>query len=114
MLAVEQPKIDKANVKAVTRFNADVPPVMVDRQLLKQALMNLLVNAVDAMPGGGRLCVSLERRGEMAGIEIEDTGRGIAPENVPADLQLFYDEARGQRNPGWPALSELCNCSMVR
>jgi len=36
------------------------------RELLKQALMNLILNAVEAMPGGGRLTVSLERRGEMA------------------------------------------------
>jgi signal transduction histidine kinase len=95
VLAVEQPQIDKANVKAVTRFNADVPPVMVDRQLLKQALMNLLVNAVDAMPGGGRLSVSMERRREMAGIEIEDTGRGIAPENIPRIYQLFFTTKPG-------------------
>jgi signal transduction histidine kinase len=95
VLAVEQPQIEKANVKVVTRFNADVPPVMVDRQLLKQALMNLLVNAVDAMPEGGRLSVSMERRGEMAGIEIEDTGRGIAPENVPRIYQLFFTTKPG-------------------
>ena len=34
--------MDKANVKVETRFAAEVPPVLVDRQLLKQALMNLL------------------------------------------------------------------------
>ncbi len=58
VLAIEQPQIDRANVKVATHFDADVPPVLVDRQLLKQALMNLMVNAVDAMPGGGRLSVS--------------------------------------------------------
>ena len=95
VLAVERPQMDKANVKVEARFAADVPPVLVDRQLLKQALMNLFVNAVDAMPGGGRLTVSLERRGEMADIEIEDTGRGIAPEHSQRIFQLFFTTKPG-------------------
>jgi signal transduction histidine kinase len=95
VLAVERPQMDKAHVKAATRFAADVPPVLVDRQLLKQALMNLLVNAVDAMPAGGRLTVSLNRHGEMAVIEIEDTGRGIAPEYSQRIFQLFFTTKPG-------------------
>ncbi len=57
--------------------------------------MNLLLNAVEAMPGGGRLTVSLERRGEMAGIEIQDTGRGIPPEHTQRVFQLFFTTRPG-------------------
>jgi len=95
VLGVEQPLMDRANVKVEARFSADVPPVLVDRQLLKQALMNLLLNAIEAMPGGGRLAVSLERRGEMADIEIEDTGTGIAPEHRQRIFQLFFTTRPG-------------------
>jgi len=95
VIAVERLQMDKVNVKVVTRFAEDVPPVLVDRELLKQALMNLTVNAVDAMPGGGRLTVSLERRGETADIEIEDTGRGIAPELSQRVFQLFFTTKPG-------------------
>ena len=103
--------MDKANVKVETRFDADVPPVLVDRQLLKQALMNLFVNAVDAMPGGGRLTVSLERHGEMAEIEIEDTGRGIAPEHSQRIFQLFFTTKPGrQRNR---TCQRLSNCAIA-
>jgi PAS domain S-box-containing protein len=94
-LAVERPRMDKAHVNVVARFAADVPPVLADRELLRQALMNLLVNAVDAMPGGGRLTVSLERRGDVADVEIEDTGRGIAPEHVQRIFQLFFTTKPG-------------------
>src|ERR1700722_14560204 len=59
VLAVQRPHLERANVKVETRFASGVPPVVADRELLKQALMNLLLNAVDAMPGGGRLSVSL-------------------------------------------------------
>jgi PAS domain S-box-containing protein len=95
VLSVEQPQMDKANVKVESRFASDVPPVLVDRQLLKQAVMNLLLNAVEAMPGGGRLTVSLERHAEMAAIEIEDTGRGIAPEHRQRIFQLFFTTRPG-------------------
>jgi signal transduction histidine kinase len=95
VLAVEQPQMDKANVKVESRFAPDVPPVLVDRQLLKQAVMNLLLNAVEAMPGGGRLTVSLERHAEMAAIEIADTGRGIAPEHRQRIFQLFFTTRPG-------------------
>jgi signal transduction histidine kinase len=89
VLNVQGPQIDKANIKVVTRF-AEVPPVLVDRELLKQALVNLLVNAVDAMPGGGVLTLTLARHGEMAEMQIGDTGRGIAPENKERVFQLFF------------------------
>ncbi len=95
VLAVGRPQMDQANVKVETDFATEVPTALVDRELLKQALMNLLLNAVEAMPGGGRLTVSLERRGEMADIEIEDTGRGIAPEHKQRIFQLFFTTRPG-------------------
>src|SRR5467141_3498026 len=95
VLAVEKPLMDRASVKVEVHFATDVPLVLVDRELLKQALMNLILNAVEAMPGGGRLTVSLERHGEMAEIELEDTGRGIAPENSQRVFQLFFTTRPG-------------------
>ena len=95
VLVVGKPQTDRANVKVEAHFAKDVPPVLVDRELLKQALMNLFLNAIEAMPGGGQLTVSLDRRGEMADIEIEDTGRGIAPENTQRVFQLFFTTRPG-------------------
>jgi signal transduction histidine kinase len=78
----------------MTRF-AEVPSVLVDKQLLKQALLNLLVNAMEAMPAGGLLSATLARRGDMAEIRIADTGRGIAPENRQRVFQLFFTTRPG-------------------
>jgi signal transduction histidine kinase len=89
VLAIERPRMDKANVKVTARF-AEVPCVLADKQLLKQALMNLFLNAVEAMPGGGHLTVLLARHGDMAEIDIQDTGRGIAPEHKQRIFQLFF------------------------
>jgi signal transduction histidine kinase len=95
VLAVERAQLDKTNIKVESRFAADVPHVVVDKQLLKQALINLLVNAIEAMPGGGQLFISLRRHGEMAEIEIRDTGRGIAPQHRQRIFQLFFTTRPG-------------------
>jgi signal transduction histidine kinase len=95
VLAVERPEFAKANIKLEARLAADVPRVLIDKLLLRQALINLLVNALEAMPGGGQLFLSLLRRGEMAEIEIRDTGRGIAPEHRQRIFQLFFTTRPG-------------------
>jgi signal transduction histidine kinase len=95
VVAVERPEFDKASIKLEARMATDVPNVLVDKPLLKQGLINLLVNALEAMPGGGQLFVSLRRRGEMAEIEIRDTGRGIAPEHRQRIFQLFFTTRPG-------------------
>jgi signal transduction histidine kinase len=95
VLTVERPAFDKANIKLEARLATDVPNVLVDKPLLKQGLINLLVNAIEAMPGGGQLFISLGRRGEMAEIEIRDTGRGIAPEHRQRIFQLFFTTRPG-------------------
>ena len=95
VLAVERPEFDKANIKIDARLDTDVPNVLVDKPLLRQALLNLLVNALEAMPGGGQLFLSLRRRGEMAEIEIRDTGCGIAPEHRQRIFQLFFTTRPG-------------------
>jgi signal transduction histidine kinase len=95
VLAVEQPGFDRANIKVEARLDAGVGNVLVDKPLLRQALINLLVNALEATPGGGQLFVALRRRGEMAEIEIRDTGRGIAPEHRQRIFQLFFTTRPG-------------------
>ena len=95
VVTVQRPEFAKANIKLDCRLATDVPRVLVDKPLLKQALINLLVNAIEAMPGGGQLFVSLRRHGEMAEIEIRDTGRGIAPEHRQRIFQLFFTTRPG-------------------
>jgi len=95
VLAVERPEFSKANIKIEARLAPDVPNVLVDKPLLRQGLINLMVNALEAMPDGGQLFVVLRRRGEMAEIEIRDTGRGIAPEHRQRIFQLFFTTRKG-------------------
>ena len=66
-----------------------------DRALLKQAVLNLVLNAVEAMPSGGQLRLMLSRRGEMAEITVGDTGKGIPVENRQKIFQLFFTTRPG-------------------
>jgi PAS domain S-box-containing protein len=96
---VARPQMDRCGVRLETQFAA-LLPVRVDRQLLKQALLNLVFNAIDAMPNGGQLTLGLERRGELAEIRIADTGQGIAPENRGRIFQLFFTTRPGGNGIG--------------
>jgi PAS domain S-box-containing protein len=95
VLEIAQPQFQRANVQVAQLLPIDVPEVYVDRALLQQAVLNLVLNAVDAMPDGGQLRVVLTRRGDMAEIAVGDTGKGISPENRQKIFQLFFTTRPG-------------------
>ena len=79
-----------------------VPPVLGDAQWLKQALINLLDNALRYTPHGGSVTVRLKSAGEWVDVAVEDTGHGIEPENIPHLFERFYrtDWARAKDSAG--------------
>ncbi len=68
----------------------ELPPVAGDREQLKQAFLNLVLNALQAMPGGGKLTVATALRDGRAAITIADTGQGIPPENLERIFNPFF------------------------
>jgi len=100
VLEVAQPQMQKANIQVAQLLPIDVPEVYVDRALLKQAVLNLVLNAGESMPSGGQLRLMLTRRGEMAEISVEDTGRGIPPEHRQKIFQLFFTTRPGGNGIG--------------
>src|ERR1700693_4046108 len=83
VMSVSQPQLHKAGIEIAQLLPIDVPEVYVDRALLKQAVLNLVLNAAEAMPGGGQMRLGVSRRGGMAEITVGDTGKGIALEPRP-------------------------------
>jgi signal transduction histidine kinase len=65
-------------------------PLMADPELLHRALSNLVLNAMDAMPQGGRLTLSAEPRGDKIEIKVEDTGEGLTPEECERLFTPYY------------------------
>jgi PAS domain S-box-containing protein len=95
VMEVAKPQLRKSKIIVAQLLPIDVPEVYVDRALLKQAVLNLVLNAVDAMPSGGQLRLVLSRRGENAEITVGDTGRGIPMENRQKIFQLFFTTRPG-------------------
>src|SRR5205809_5081830 len=90
VLEIARPQLQKSNIQLAQLLPIDVPEVYVDRALLKQAVLNLVLNAAEAMPSGGQLRLVLSRRGEMAEITVGDTGKGIPLEYCPNSRQLIF------------------------
>ncbi len=95
VVAVAQPQINKSGVRASLECAEDVPPVRADRALLKQALLNLVLNACEAMPEGGALTLAVRAAGDRAQITITDAGRGIPPEYRGKIFQLYFTTRPG-------------------
>jgi len=74
----------------------NLPKIHVDPDKLKQVLLNLLLNAIQAMPNGGILTVGAEREKGMVVISVKDSGIGIPPEN----LQRVFDPYFTTKNNG--------------
>jgi signal transduction histidine kinase len=74
-----------------TRFGSNLPPVRVDPEQVKEALVNLLTNAREAMPAGGRITL-MTRKGDsgLVEIEVKDTGQGIPAKHLPRIFEPFF------------------------
>jgi signal transduction histidine kinase len=81
---------------------ADGPLVVpLDERLIKQALLNLLINAVHAMPDGGDIILSARReRGDRVVVDVIDTGRGIEPAALGRIFQAYYSTKKGGHGLG--------------
>jgi PAS domain S-box-containing protein len=90
-----KPSIVKAGVDLRTDLPTEFPSLLLDRQLIHQAVLNLLINACDFTDPGGRIRLSLTREGEFAVISVADTGKGIPTEDQKKIFQLFFTTRPG-------------------
>lgn len=74
----------------VARELEPVPPILGHAAALREALMNLLFNAVDAMPSGGRICVRTRHDGGVVSVAVVDQGVGMPPEVLKRAQEPFF------------------------
>ncbi|HSA90166.1 MAG TPA: sensor histidine kinase N-terminal domain-containing protein [Burkholderiales bacterium] len=89
-------------------FELEAAPVQGDAFLLREALSNLVHNAIEYSSRGGRVTVRTGRRNGRAFLEVEDDGPGIAPEERERVLERFY------RMPGTPGTGSGLGLAIVR
>ncbi|MBI4370895.1 MAG: CHASE2 domain-containing protein [Elusimicrobia bacterium] len=80
-----------------TRVPDDLPPLFADREKLEQVVNNLVSNALKFTPTGGRIIVGAELDGDGVRFRVDDTGRGIAAEDIPKLFQEFQQLDAGLR-----------------
>ena len=91
VLSLASPDAERHGVRVIRQLAAETLPVRVDADLLKQALLNVVLNGVQAMPQGGNLEVAARRASDREiVIEVRDQGAGIAPEIRDKVFNLYF------------------------
>lgn len=78
------------NIEIKFEIGEEIPEINADSGHIQQAVIALATNAIDAMPGGGTLTLRTISQGNRIVIEVEDTGFGIAPENMSKIFEPFF------------------------
>jgi PAS domain S-box-containing protein len=81
---------EKSGVGVETRIGASIPRVLLDKRYMKQAVLNLAKNALAAMPDGGTLAFIVDSKDDEVRISVEDTGTGIAEEDLSKIFEPYY------------------------
>ncbi|HEV3385904.1 MAG TPA: HAMP domain-containing sensor histidine kinase, partial [Gemmata sp.] len=89
VLSLTRGRAEKQRVSVQVRAPSEPIPITADAGQLQQVLVNLLLNAFDAMPGGGSLNLVVRQVGGWIEIEVSDTGHGISVDLMPRLFQPF-------------------------
>jgi two-component system, NtrC family, sensor kinase len=89
-LALLQPRLGLEAVELVRDLAPGLPTVIAEHGQLQQVVVNLVINAVQAMPQGGRLCVTTSAQSGKVQIVVEDSGVGMTPEIMRQIFEPFF------------------------
>ena len=95
LLSFMSESLARASVHVVSELEPDLPPVLADENQLRQALLNLVRNALEAMDGGGSLKVRSRVNDRWVEVSIADTGGGITEDVLPHVFEPFFSTKEG-------------------
>lgn len=102
-----EPENQRAGIRQHVDLEIGLPMVMVDETQIKQALINLLINARQAMPDGGELLVRVQRVGTLAEVSITDTGTGMRPDQLERCFDVYWSDKKGGTGLGLPTTRRI-------
>ena len=89
------PTARQANIEIKAYLPADLPAIAMDRDMLKQALLNLMLNAEQAMPEGGQLTIQAAEEAGYVVLSLIDTGKGMTPDILSKIFRPFFSTKPG-------------------
>jgi signal transduction histidine kinase len=101
------PTARQGNIAINCYLPADLPAVALDREMFKQALLNLLLNAQQAMPDGGEVTIQAKPAGPFIELDVIDTGKGMAPEVAAKAFRPFFSTRPGGTGLGLPTTRKI-------
>jgi len=101
------PQADAAHVLLRSSLPSDEVRCLLDPKLIKQALLNLMINAVQAMESGGELLIRLAATRRDATIEVIDTGAGMTSDVLARVFQAYYSTKKSGTGLGLPTTQRL-------
>lgn len=101
------PQADEKRIKLIPYLRDDLPKVMLDREQFRAALLNLLINAQQAMPGGGELVVATETTPRGVALALIDNGVGMDEKTRANIFQAFYSTKQGGSGLGLPTARKI-------
>jgi len=93
-------KHETKRMEVVKKLDEELPDVLADPRQLQQVFINIITNACQAMPNGGRLTLRTGQIGDTVEIEISDTGEGIPPENLTRVFDPFFTTRKAGKGTG--------------
>lgn len=102
-----EPQAMAQGIVVRTQFETDLPKMSLDVDLFRQALLNLFINARQAMPDGGELLLRTRSEGRWNVLEVTDTGVGMSPEVRDRVFDAFYSTRPGGSGLGLPTTRKI-------
>jgi len=102
VLLLAAPDAERQGVSIVREPAGEALPVRIDADLVKQAVLNVVLNGVQAMPQGGALSIAARREREEAQVEVRDQGPGIPAEIRDRIFNLYFTTKAGGTGLGLP------------
>jgi signal transduction histidine kinase len=102
-----EPHAAEHGIDVSPHLAVDLPPVNIDRALFRQVLLNLALNAQQAMPGGGLLELQTCANGGRVLIELIDNGRGMDAATREKMFQVFFSTKPGGSGLGLPTVRKI-------
>jgi len=99
-LSLVDHQLQKSEVEVKVDLDVSLPPTLANGGKLQQVFMNLVLNARDAMPQGGKLKIRTYQEGSQLVVKVQDSGAGISEENVKRIYDPFFTTKKAGKGSG--------------